>query len=126
MIGLLPFPLMVVLIEWNWNAAVGISVTMSDSINRRHPKKFWHRVHPARLVLWSFWPQYKGYVVAILAGAAADWVFLPQSPQATQSQWSLRWPLHTLSMTVAGGVIAQDLHVVGPEVATWFNLDFTR
>ena len=59
MIGiLLPFTLMVFLVQWEMEIRIGagllvIAMGIYLLINRRHPK-FLARVHPARLALWSF------------------------------------------------------------------------
>ncbi|HEV8033750.1 hypothetical protein, partial [Yoonia sp.] len=59
MIGiLLPFSMMIVLIQWEVEIRIGAGLLVIAMgcyllINRRHPKIL-ARVHPARLALWSF------------------------------------------------------------------------
>ena len=59
MIGiLLPFSLMIILVDWEIEIRIGagllvIAMGVYLLINRRHPKIL-ARVHPARLALWSF------------------------------------------------------------------------
>ena len=55
---LLPFSMMIALIEWEVEIRIGADLLVMAMgfyllINRRHPK-FLARVHPARLALWSF------------------------------------------------------------------------
>ncbi|UWR21159.1 hypothetical protein [Sulfitobacter sp. S190] len=141
MIGiLLPFSLMLVLVDWEREIRIGAGVLVIGMgiyllINRRHPRIL-ARVHPARLILWSFLaamahgaglmlvPIYLG----ICAIAADD-----MGHQAAQMLMGGNLgtafavaAVHTLSMTVAGGVIAVVIYLwLGLKFLsrTWFNLD---
>lgn len=137
---LLPFSMMIALIEWETELRIGaglivIAMGIYLLINRRHPK-FLARVHPARLALWSFLaamahgaglmlvPIYLG----ICAIAPDDTGHL-----AAQSLMSnnvstafLVAAVHTFSMTIAGGIIAAVIYFwLGLKFLsrTWFNLD---
>jgi hypothetical protein len=141
MIGiLLPFSLMIFLVEWEVQIRVvaGLLVIVMGVyllINRRHPKIL-ARVHPARLVLWSFLAAMAHgaglMLVPIFLGicavgpdetghAAAQ--TLMGSNVATAFIVAL---VHTLSMTLAGGLIALAIYLwLGLKFLskTWFNLD---
>lgn len=137
---LLPFSLMIFLVQWELQirlAASALVVAMGIYllINRRHPK-FLARVHPARLTLWSFLaamahgaglmlvPIYLG----ICAIEPSDTGHL--AAQALMSNnivtvFSVA-AVHTLSMTLAGGLIAVIIYFwLGLKFLsrTWFNLD---
>jgi hypothetical protein len=142
MIGiLLPFSLMVVLIEWELEirVAAGILVIAMGVyllINRRHPKIL-ARVHPARLVLWSFLaamahgaglmlvPIYLG-LCAVGADEAGHLAAQSLMGNTVAMAFAVA-AVHTLSMTVAGGAIAVAIYMwLGLKFLsrTWFNLDF--
>ena len=142
MIGiLLPFSLMVVLIEWELEirVAAGILVIAMGVyllINRRHPKIL-ARVHPARLVLWSFLaamahgaglmlvPIYLG-LCAVGADEAGQLAAQSLMGNTVAMAFAVA-AVHTLSMTVAGGAIAVAIYMwLGLKFLsrTWFNLDF--
>lgn len=141
MIGiLLPFSLMIVLVEWEVQIRVAagllvIAMGIYLLINRRHPK-FLARVHPARLALWSFLaamahgaglmlvPIYLG-ICAI--GADETGHLAAQTLMSNNVTTAfLVAAAHTLSMTVAGGIIALVIYLwLGLRFLskTWFNLD---
>lgn len=141
MIGiLLPFSLMIFLVQWETQIRVGagllvIAMGIYLLINRRHPKIL-ARIHPARLALWSFLaamahgaglmlvpiflgicgvgPDDTGHAAAeTLMGSNVSTAFLVAA-------------VHTFSMTMAGGVIAVVIYLwLGLRFLskTWFNLD---
>jgi hypothetical protein len=96
---LLPFSLMVVLIEWELETASlqDFAIAICSSADQPPSSKIL-AVHPARLVL-SFWRQWH---MAVDVGAGI-FSYVPlcrrggflarKASWATQSQWSLRWPL---------------------------------
>jgi len=121
MIGiLLPFSLMIFLVQWEIQIRVGagllvIAMGLYLLINRRHPK-FLARVHPARLALWSFLA-----AMAHGAGLMLVPIFLGICALGTEETGHLAAQtlmgsnvttaflvaaVHTVSMTVAGGAIA--------------------
>ncbi len=141
MIGiLLPFSLMVVLIEWELEIRVAagvlvIAIGVYLLINRRHPKIL-ARVHPARLVLWSFLaamahgaglmlvPIYLG-LCAVGADEAGHLAAQSLMGNTVAMAFAVA-AVHTLSMTVAGGSIAVAIYMwLGLKFLsrTWFNLD---
>ena len=137
---LLPFSLMVVLIEWDAEIRIGagllvIAMGVYLLINRRHPRIL-ARVHPARLALWSFLaamahgaglmlvPIYLGLcaVAPDEAGHAAAQSLMDNSVVTAFAVTAV----HTLSMTLAGGIIAVVIYLwLGLKFLsrTWFNLD---
>ena len=141
MIGiLLPFSLMIFLVQWELEIRVGAGVLVIAMgvyllINRRHPK-FLARVHPARLALWSFLA-----AMAHGAGLMLVPIFLgicavgadDTGHLAAQSLMGnnvttafIVAAVHTLSMTLAGGLIAVIIYLwLGLRFLskTWFNLD---
>lgn len=141
MIGiLLPFSLMIFLVEWEIEIRIGagllvIAMGIYLLINRRHPKIL-ARVHPARLALWSFLaamahgaglmlvPIYLG-ICAI--GADETGHLAAQSLMNNNVTTAfIVAAAHTLSMTVAGGLIALVIYRwLGLRFLskTWFNLD---
>jgi hypothetical protein len=142
MIGiLLPFSLMVVLIEWELEIRVAagilvIAIGVYLLINRRHPKIL-ARVHPARLVLWSFLaamahgaglmlvPIYLG-LSAVGADEAGHLAAQSLMGNTVAMAFAVA-AVHTLSMTVAGGAIAVAIYMwLGLKFLsrTWFSLDF--
>jgi len=141
MIGiLLPFSLMVILVEHETEIRVGAGILVIAMgvyllINRRHPK-FLARVHPARLALWSFLaamahgaglmlvPIYLGLCAV---GADETGHLAAQSLMGNNiiTAFSVA-AVHTLSMTLAGGLIAVIIYLwLGLKFLsrTWFNLD---
>ena len=141
MIGiLLPFSLMMFLVQWEVQIRVVagllvIAMGVYLLINQKHPKIL-ARVHPARLALWSFLaamahgaglmlvPIFLG-ICAIGAndtGHAAAQILM--SSNVTTA--FLVAAVHTLSMTLAGGTIAVVIYLwLGLRFLskTWFNLD---
>ncbi|WP_424966549.1 MULTISPECIES: hypothetical protein [unclassified Dinoroseobacter] len=141
MIGiLLPFSVMIFLVEWEAQIRIVagllvIAMGVYLLINRRHPK-FLARVHPARLALWSFLaamahgaglmlvPIYLG-ICAI--GADETGHLAAQSLMSNNITTAFLVALaHTFSMTFAGGVVAVGIYLwLGLKFLskTWFNLD---
>lgn len=137
---LFPFSMLFVLVEWQREiqtaaAILVIGLGVYLLINRRHPR-FLARVPPSRLGLWSFLaamahgaglmlvPIYLGIcgTVETDAGhAAADTLM-----GGTLSIALIVAIVHTLAMTVAGGVLALGVyHWLGLKFLSksWFNLD---
>lgn len=137
---LLPFSLMLFLVEWEVTIRIAagclvIAMGVYLMINRRHPR-FLARVHPARLALWSF-------LAALAHGAGLMLVpiFLgicAVAPEDTghlaaealmKSNVALAFAvaaLHTLAMTLAGAVVASGVYFwLGLRFLskTWVNLD---
>jgi hypothetical protein len=141
MIGiLLPFTLMIILVQWETQIRIGagflvIAMGIYLLINRQHPK-FLARVHPARLALWSFLA-----AMAHGAGLMLVPIFLGICAAGTDETGHLAAQtlmgsnlltafsvaaVHTFSMTVSGGVIAIIIYSwLGLKFLskTWFNLD---
>lgn len=141
MIGiLLPFSLMIFLVEWEMHIRIGagllvIAMGIYLLINRRHPKIL-ARIHPARLALWSFLA-----AMAHGAGLMLVPIFLgicavgaddtghaaAQTLMASNVKTAFVVALvHTAAMTIAGGVIALIIYLwLGLKFLskTWFNLD---
>jgi hypothetical protein len=141
MIGiLLPFSLMIFLVEWQIQIRIVagflvIAMGVYLLINRRHPR-FLARVHPARLVLWSFLA-----AMAHGAGLMLVPIFLGICAVGTEdvghtaaqtlmgSNISTAFAVaavHTIAMTCAGGTIAVIIYFwLGLKFIskTWFNLD---
>lgn len=136
---LLPFSMMLFLVEWETNIRIGagalvIVMGIYLLINRRHPKIL-ARVHPARLALWSFLaanahgaglmlvPLFLG-ICAIDADTghkAAETLMQGNVPTAFAVAL-----VHTTAMTLAGGIVAVIIYLwLGLKFLskTWFNLD---
>jgi len=141
MIGiLLPFSMMIVLIDWQTEIRIVagflvVAMGVYLLINRRHPK-FLARVHPARLALWSFLaamahgaglmlvPIYLG-ICAIGADETGHLAAQNLMGSNIVTAFSVA-AVHTLSMTLAGGLIAIVIYSwLGLRFLsrTWFNLD---
>ena len=141
MIGiLLPFTIMIVLIEWEAEIRIGagllvIAMGIYLLVNRRHPK-FLARVHPARLALWSFLaamahgaglmlvPIYLG-ICAVSADETGHLAAQNLMGNNIVAAFTVA-AVHTLSMTLAGGLIAVVIYIwLGLKFLsrTWFNLD---
>ena len=137
---LLPFSLMITLVEYESEIRIGAGVIVVAMgiyllINRRHPR-FLARVHPARLALWSF-------LAALAHGAGLMLVpiylgicsIAPEDTGHLAAQSLMQNDLgvavavaglHTLAMTAAGAVIAVFIYLwLGLKFLskTWFNLD---
>ncbi|MFK7744636.1 MAG: hypothetical protein AB8B47_06260 [Roseobacter sp.] len=137
---LLPFSMMIFLVDWEVEIRVGAGILVVLMglyllINPRHPKML-ARVHPSRLALWSF-------LAAIAHGAGLMLVpiylgicAIAETEVGHQAAQSLMTSdvgtavivagVHTLSMTVAGGIIATVIYFwLGLKFLsrTWFNLD---
>jgi hypothetical protein len=137
---LLPFSLMIFLVQWETQIRIGagllvIAMGIYLLINRRHPK-FLVRVHPARLVLWSFLAAMAHgaglMLVPIFLGICAigaDEIghLAAQTLMGNNIVMALSVAaVHTLSMTAAGGMIAVIIYFwLGLKFLsrTWFNLD---
>ncbi len=145
MIGiLLPFSLMIFLVERETEIRMGaglivVAMGVYLLINRKHPKIL-ARVHPARLVLWSFLaamahgaglmlvPIYLGICGLLEPGNVAGTGHA--AAQALMSNDILTAffvaIVHTFAMTVAGAVIATVVYLwLGLKFISksWFNLD---
>lgn len=137
---LLPFSLMIFLVDWQIEIRVGagllvIAMGIYLVINRKHPK-FLARVHPARLALWSFLAAMAHgaglMLVPIFLGLCAVGAdetghLAAQALMGDNVVTAFAVALaHTLAMTVAGGIIAVVIYVwLGLKFLsrTWFNLD---
>lgn len=141
MIGiLLPFSLMIILVQWETEIRIGAGLLVIAMggyllINRRHPKIL-ARIHPARLALWSFLaamahgaglmlvPIYLG-ICAV--GADETGHIAAQSLMGNNVTLAFAVAaVHTFSMMLAGGIIATVIYFwLGLKFLskTWFNLD---
>lgn len=137
---LLPFYLMIFLVEWELQirlaaSALVIAMGIYLLINRRHPK-FLARVHPARLALWSFLaamahgaglmlvPIYLG-ICAIAPDDTGHLAAQALMSSNVMTAFAVA-AAHTLAMTLAGGIIAVVIYFwLGLKFLsrTWFNLD---
>ncbi|WP_292290401.1 hypothetical protein [Marivita sp.] len=137
---LLPFSMMTALIDWETEIRIGagalvVAVGIYLLINRRHPR-FLARVHPSRLVLWSFLaamahgaglmlvPIYLG-ICGVDPGEGGHEAARQLMGQNVASAFFVALA-HTLAMTLAGGVIAAAIYFYfGLKFLsrTWFNLD---
>lgn len=137
---LLPFSLMIVMVQWQIEIRVVAGATVIAMglyllINRKHPRIL-ARVHPARLALWSFLA-----AMAHGAGLMLVPIFLglcaidpaETGHLAAQSLMAGNLPTalwvavaHTAAMTLAGGSVALAIYLwLGLKFLsrTWFNLD---
>ena len=137
---LLPFSLVTALLYWEEQIRIGagllvIAMGVYLLINRRHPK-FLARVHPSRLALWSFLaamahgvglmlvPIYLG-ICAIGADDTGHLAARDLMGNNITSALLVAF-VHTVAMTVAGGIIAIVIYFwLGLKFLskTWFNLD---
>jgi len=137
---LLPFSMMTVLVEWQREIRIGaglivVALGLYLMINRRHPR-FLARIPPSRLTLWSFLvamahgaglmlvPIYLGLCAApeLDAGRQAATVLMQGNVVTALYVASV----HTLAMSLAGGVIAAAVYFwLGLRFLSqsWFNLD---
>ncbi|GFE65196.1 hypothetical protein [Litoreibacter roseus] len=137
---LLPFSLMLTLITWAVEIRIGagllvIAMGVYLLINRRHPKIL-ARVHPTRLVLWSFLAAMAHGAGLMLVpiflgicGMSADDIGHLAAQKLMGDNVKTAFAVafvHTLAMTCAGGAIAALIYVwLGLKFLsrTWFNLD---
>lgn len=137
---LLPFSLLIFLVEWEVEIRVAaallvIAMGIYLLINRRHPRIL-ARIHPARLALWSFLAAMAHgaglMLVPIFLGlcaVAADETghLAAQSLMGSNVATAfLVAAVHTASMILAGGMIALVIYLwLGLRFLskTWFNLD---
>lgn len=137
---LLPFSLMATLVKYETELRIGAGILVLLMgiyllINRRHPK-FLARVHPARLALWSFLaalahgaglmlvPIYLG--LCSVGSLDSGHLAAQKLMGATVSTAVVVAVVHTLAMTVIGGIIAAVIYFwLGLKFlsTTWFNLD---
>ncbi|MCO0637016.1 hypothetical protein M8745_13635 [Lutimaribacter sp. EGI FJ00014] len=137
---LLPFSMMTALVTWQTEIRAGAGALVFAMgvyllINRRHPR-FLSRVHPTKLVLWSFLaamahgaglmlvPIYLG-ICGIDAGDGGHDAARQLMGQNIASAFIVAL-VHTIAMTVAGGAIAVAIYFYfGLKFLsrTWFNLD---
>ena len=137
---LLPFSVMLILVAWEIQIRIAaglvvIFVGVYLMINPRHPK-FLVRVHPSRLALWSFLaamahgaglmllPIYLGIcnIASEETGHRAINALIGNNFFTSLTVAAV----HTISMTLAGGLIATILYLwLGLKFLsrTWFNLD---
>ena len=137
---LLPFSVMIFLVDWEKEVRIGagvIVVTMGLYllVNRRHPKIL-ARIHPTRLALWSFLAAMAhgaGLMLVPIYLGICSTVREDEGHLATQALMANDITTaftvamaHTASMTIAGGVIAVVIYLwLGLTFIskTWFNLD---
>jgi len=141
LIILLPFALMTALLNWQREIRIGASIVVIAFgafrlVNRRHPRAL-ARIRPTQLALWSFaiatahgaglmlLPIYFGLcsTEALATSHQASSILMGQNLM-TAALVSL---VHTLSMVIAGGVLAFLVHAwLGLKFLSrsWFNLDF--
>lgn len=137
---LLPFSMMTALLDWETEIRVGAATLVIAAgiyllINRRHPKIL-ARVHPSKLMLWSFLaamahgaglmlvPIYLG-ICGIDAGDGGHDAARQLMAQNIASAFIVALA-HTIAMTAAGGAIAVAIYFYfGLQflARTWFNLD---
>jgi hypothetical protein len=142
MIGiLLPFSFLAYLVEWQVPIRIGagllvIAMGFYLLINRRHPK-FLARVHPARLVLWSFLAAMAHGAGLMLVPIYLGICAIGETETGHRAAQTLMGgnvttaftvaAVHTLAMVVAGGLLATIIYLwLGLKFLsrTWFNLDF--
>ena len=137
---LLPFSMMTMLLDWQIEIRVGAALLVIAAgvyllINRRHPRIL-ARVHPSKLMLWSFLaamahgaglmlvPIYLG-ICGVDEGGAGYAAARDLMGRNIASAVMVAGA-HTLAMTLAGGVIAAAIYFwLGLKFLsrTWFNLD---
>ena len=137
---LLPFSMLTVLVAWQTEIRVGAATLVIAAgvyllINRRHPRIL-ARVHPSKLMLWSFLaamahgaglmlvPIYLG-ICGVDEGGAGYAAARDLMGRNIASAVVVAGA-HTLAMTLAGGVIAAAIYFwLGLKFLsrTWFNLD---
>ena len=138
---LLPFALMTALLNWQREIRLGASAIVITFgvfrlVNRRHPRAL-TRIRPTQLALWSFataTAHGAGLMLLPIYLGLCSTEELDQAHQASSilmAQNSVTAVLvslaHTLSMVIAGGVIALLVYDwLGLKFLSrsWFNLDF--
>jgi hypothetical protein len=137
---LLPFSMMIFLVDWEMQIRLGagtivIGMGIYLLINRRHPR-FLARVHPARLALWSFLAALAHGAGLMLVPIFLGICGIDQSDTGHEAAQTLITSnvglaflvslTHTAAMTAAGAVIAVFIYLwLGLKflTKTWFNLD---
>ncbi|MEM7301597.1 MAG: hypothetical protein AAF468_10990 [Pseudomonadota bacterium] len=137
---LLPFSMMTALVIWEKELRIGagllvIAMGIYLLINRKHPR-FLARVHPSRLALWSFLAAMAHGAGLMLVPIYLGICAIGADDTGHQAALSLMggnvWRaltvafVHTMAMTIAGGVIATIIYVwLGLKFLSraWFNLD---
>ncbi len=137
---LLPFSVMSVLVGWQMEIRIGagalvVAMGLYLLINRRHPKVL-ARIHPTRLVLWSFLAAMAHGAGLMLVPIYLGICGLDVGQGGHEAARQLMGPniasafivalAHTAAMTVAGGLIAVAVYFwLGLRFLsrTWFNLD---
>ena len=135
---LLPFSLMTVLVQYEKELRIAsglvvVAMGLYLLINRRHPKIL-ARIHPTRLVLWSFLaamahgaglmlvPVYLGMCAIEDVGRVAAQTIM----RGNVYNAVLVAVVHTAAMVIAGGIIAIAVYLwLGIRFVSksWFNLD---
>lgn len=137
---LLPFSLMITLVEWEAEIRVAagcivIALGVYLLINRRHPR-FLARVKPSRLALWSFLAAMAHGAGLMLVPIFLGICLVDDLEAGHQAAGELMTgnvgtafivaAAHTAAMTAAGGIIATVIYFwLGLKFLskTWFNLD---
>src|SRR6056297_1643575 len=137
---LLPFSLMVTLVEWQRELRIGaaclvIGLGIYLLINRRHPR-FLARVPPSRLALWSFLVAFAhgaGLMLVPIYLGICDTVDTNAGHAAAETLMGgtigialIVAAIHTLAMSLSGGALTLAVyHWLGLKFLSksWFNLD---
>ena len=137
---LLPFSLMIALVEWEVEIRIAagcivIALGVYLLINRRHPR-FLARVKPSRLALWSFLAAMAHGAGLMLVPIFLGICLIDDLEAGHQAAGELMTGnvgtaflvslAHTASMTLVGGIVATVIYFwLGLKFLskTWFNLD---
>lgn len=137
---LLPFSLMITLVEWEVKIRIAagcivIALGVYLLINRRHPR-FLARVKPSRLALWSFLAAMAHGAGLMLVPIFLGICLIDDLEAGHQAAGELMTGnvgtaflvslAHTASMTLVGGIVATVIYFwLGLKFLskTWFNLD---
>ena len=137
---LLPFSLMITLVEWEVEIRIAagcivIALGVYLLINRRHPR-FLARVKPSRLALWSFLAAMAHGAGLMLVPIFLGICLIDDLEAGHQAAGELMTGnvgtaflvslAHTASMTLVGGIVAAVIYFwLGLKFLskTWFNLD---
>jgi hypothetical protein len=137
---LLPFSLMITLVEWEVEIRIAagcivIALGVYLLINRRHPR-FLARVKPSRLALWSFLAAMAHGAGLMLVPIFLGICLIDDLEAGHQAAGELMTGnvgtaflvslAHTASMTLVGGIVATVIYFwLGLKFLskTWFNLD---